>query len=369
MKEINISKVIVNKRKEKGITQDELAAYIGVSKASVSKWETGQSYPDITFLPQLAAYFNITIDDLMSYEPQMIKEDIRKLYHSLSYDFTVKPFDEVMAKCREVIKKYYSCFPLLMQMGILILNHSMLSGSEEKRISLVEEARDLFIKVRKEGEDIEGSKQALSLEGYCYVAIGEPLKTIELLEELSRSPQLQVQPLLASAYQMVGKINEAKSTLQVGMYSSLSSIFGYLTNYLILSTDDSEKYEKVLERGILLAEAFNIGNLYPAGLCTFYLGAAQGYMMQNLNDKAINMLEEYTSIVTGDIYPLNLHGDDFFDLIDDFLNELELGTAAPRNDKTIKESMETALTASPVFSPLHEDIRFKRIVEKLKNNY
>ena len=74
MKEINIAKVLVNKRKEKGITQDELADYIGVSKASVSKWETSQSYPDVTFLPQLAAYFNISIDELIDYQPQMTKE-------------------------------------------------------------------------------------------------------------------------------------------------------------------------------------------------------------------------------------------------------------------------------------------------------
>jgi transcriptional regulator with XRE-family HTH domain len=39
MKEINIANVLVNKRKEKGITQDELANYMGVSKASVSKWK------------------------------------------------------------------------------------------------------------------------------------------------------------------------------------------------------------------------------------------------------------------------------------------------------------------------------------------
>lgn len=49
MNELNIAKTLILKRKEKGITQDELANYIGVSKASVSKWETGQSYPDITF--------------------------------------------------------------------------------------------------------------------------------------------------------------------------------------------------------------------------------------------------------------------------------------------------------------------------------
>jgi transcriptional regulator with XRE-family HTH domain len=81
MKEINIAKTLTDKRRAKGITQDELAEYIGVSKASFSKWETGQSYPDIPYLPQLAAFFNISIDELMNYTPQLTKEAIRKLYH------------------------------------------------------------------------------------------------------------------------------------------------------------------------------------------------------------------------------------------------------------------------------------------------
>ena len=44
MKEINIARTIITKRKEKGLTQDELASYIGVSKAAVSKWEIGVSH-------------------------------------------------------------------------------------------------------------------------------------------------------------------------------------------------------------------------------------------------------------------------------------------------------------------------------------
>ncbi|MCL2528656.1 MAG: helix-turn-helix domain-containing protein, partial [Defluviitaleaceae bacterium] len=119
MKEINIARAIISKRKEKGITQEELANYIGVSSASVSKWETSQSYPDILLLPQLAAYFNISIDELMGYEPQMTKKDIAKLYSKLYKDLSDKPFDGVIKQCRETIKKYFSCFPLLLQMGEL----------------------------------------------------------------------------------------------------------------------------------------------------------------------------------------------------------------------------------------------------------
>ena len=76
MKEINLGRVLIENRHKLGITQDELAAYMGVSKAAVSKWETGMTYPDITLLPQLATYFNISIDELMGYEPQMTKEQI-----------------------------------------------------------------------------------------------------------------------------------------------------------------------------------------------------------------------------------------------------------------------------------------------------
>lgn len=110
MKEINTAKTLIVKRREKGITQDELAAYIGVTKASVSKWETGQSYPDITFLPQLAAYFNISIDELVGYAPQMTEEDIKKLYHRLVSDFNEKPFDEVITECSRIIKNIIPVF-------------------------------------------------------------------------------------------------------------------------------------------------------------------------------------------------------------------------------------------------------------------
>ena len=99
MKEINIAKMIATKRKEKKITQDELAKYLGVSKAAISKWETGQSYPDITFLPILASYFNVSIDELIGYEPQMMKEEIKSLYQRLCHDFTTRSFNDVIEEC------------------------------------------------------------------------------------------------------------------------------------------------------------------------------------------------------------------------------------------------------------------------------
>ena len=46
MKELNLSSILLENRHKRGITQEQLAAFLGVSKASVSKWETGATYPE-----------------------------------------------------------------------------------------------------------------------------------------------------------------------------------------------------------------------------------------------------------------------------------------------------------------------------------
>ncbi len=367
MKEINIAKVLVNKRKEKGITQDELANYMGVSKASVSKWETGQSYPDVTFLPVLASYFNISIDELIDYQPQMIGEDIKKLYLKLSSDFTSKPFDSVMDECRSAIKKYYSCFPLLVEMGLLMINHVELIKDPQKSASLITEAKDLFIKVKEESGDVSLTRKALYMEAYCSLAAGDPNAVLELLAG-TIEPALPPESLMASAYQMTGRAEEAKSVLQVGIYQNIVVLFNFFPAYLNNCTDDPSKFDEVLRRALEVAKTFDMRHLHPAVLAGTYISAALGYMVQNNPEKALDMLQQYAEIVTGDIYPLKLHGDAFFDLLDGWLVNLELGNGLPRDEKTIRKSMADVIVNNPAFSALLSDPRFKSIAERLQNN-
>ena len=64
MKEINIAKNITELRKQKGITQEQLAIALNISPQAVSKWETGTSQPDTLTLPLIANYFGVSIDYL-----------------------------------------------------------------------------------------------------------------------------------------------------------------------------------------------------------------------------------------------------------------------------------------------------------------
>ena len=55
-------------RKNKGLTQEELAEALYVSRTAVSKWESGRGYPNIDSLKEISKFFSVTIDDLLSSE-------------------------------------------------------------------------------------------------------------------------------------------------------------------------------------------------------------------------------------------------------------------------------------------------------------
>ena len=58
-------------RKKKGLTQEELARVFGVTNQAVSKWESAQSCPDVALLPEIAAFFGVSVDTLMGVEPSL----------------------------------------------------------------------------------------------------------------------------------------------------------------------------------------------------------------------------------------------------------------------------------------------------------
>lgn len=362
MKEINIARILTAKRKEKGITQDELAGYIGVSKASVSKWETAQSYPDITFLPQLAAFFNISIDDLLGYEPQMTKEDITKLYHRLAEEFASAPFDEVLAAIDETVRKYYSCFPLLYQLGVLLVNHHMLADSADHSQEILTGAKKLFERVKKESDDVELAKQALHMEALCLLALHQPQDMLALLDG-SDAGFSSTEILFASAYQMLGRMEEAASALQGGIYKQILSAVDLLCQYLTLSMEDMPRFDSICQRATTIIDTFGLRSLHPGITLKFFLSAACGYAAGGRKEQALEALREYVDLATGSIYPLILHGDDFFDRLEGWLSAID--TFPPRNEATIKKGFVDAVDM-PAFSVLADDERYIQLIGRLK---
>ena len=66
MDQVKIGKFIAQCRKEKGLTQMQLAEALNITDRAVSKWETGKGYPDITLLEPIAEAFCVSVTELIS---------------------------------------------------------------------------------------------------------------------------------------------------------------------------------------------------------------------------------------------------------------------------------------------------------------
>lgn len=62
---MNFNEKLINLRKSKGLSQEELGAELHVSRQTISKWESCQSYPDFQRLVLLSDYFGLTLDELV----------------------------------------------------------------------------------------------------------------------------------------------------------------------------------------------------------------------------------------------------------------------------------------------------------------
>jgi hypothetical protein len=156
--------------------------------------------------------------------------------------------------------------------------------------------------------------------------------------------------------------------LQAGIYQNLVVLYNFFPAYLMLCADDKIKFEETLKRAEIIADTFDMQHLHPGVLVALYINAAHGYMMQNHKDRALDMLEQYAKIITDDIYPLRLHGDTFFDLLENWFDKLDIGNALPRDEKTIRQSMADVISKHPALIGLHDDPRFLRVTAKLQDN-
>lgn len=365
-KELNLGRVLTEHRRKRGVTQEELAEHMGVSKASVSKWETGAAYPDITLLPKLAAYFDLSIDALLCYEPQMTTEDIRKLYRRLSHDFVEKPFPEVLEACRETAKQYFSCFPLLLQIGALMVNHCMLAGTPEQTAAVSKEALRLFQRVRQESGDTGLIVQATNLEALCLLQLNRPQEVFLLLDSAS-TLRFSIEPLLSQAYLMTGKPEEAKTLLQVGIYQSMLELLQLLSSYITLCKGDEAAMRESCKRMLAVTEIFHLPELHPGTQLSLYLAAAQGLQAVGDREGALKMLKAYTDLALSKLFPLKLHGDEYFDRLDGWLEEnLILGNSPPRDEQLIRRDVMAAFLKMPGLQPLRDDPVFLDCMKRLQ---
>jgi len=104
---IQLGKKIRELRKKKGLTQEQLAAVLNMSPKTVSKWETNETFPDMTLIPALAEFFEVNLDTLFGYEPEGKKKKLEDIFAQTRTLFW-NDFDRCEAILKTALEEYPS---------------------------------------------------------------------------------------------------------------------------------------------------------------------------------------------------------------------------------------------------------------------
>ncbi len=380
MSGLNLAENIMRNRKSRGITQEELAEFIGVTKASVSKWETGTTTPDIQILPQLASFFDVSVDELLGYEAQLTKEQIRFYYQQLARDFAEKPFDEVLGKCESLIKKYYCCYEFLENMAGLLLNHANLAGNAEKSGAVLKRAEQLCQRVMENSREISRCENAAAIRGVIQLYTGRADEVVEAFsEKLDANRMGNCEGLLTAAYLQLGEHDKAGLSIQVGMYQNLIQMLEYCMYMLMLPEQPPVKTEETIRRADALLESFRVEMLHPNEAAKFHYQAALvycGYLeeakktgensgIEEWERKVFFRLEKYCGAVEQLMNDgIKLHGDAYFTRLDEWLEGLVVNSEV-RVAELVRDSV-TASLRNPVFRSLQNQEKLQRQIERME---
>lgn len=151
---MNIGEQIRTYRKEKNLTQEQIATALGVTAPAVNKWERAGSFPDITLLPALARLLEIDMNTLFSFHEELTEIEIANFVNALYERALTGEIAEAFADAQEKIRDYPHCTPLLYTCATLLsaaLTLSTLPQEKQKTYSTL--IKDWFTRA-SESDDV-----------------------------------------------------------------------------------------------------------------------------------------------------------------------------------------------------------------------
>ncbi len=102
---MNLGKNLFNARKKSGFSQEEIAEKLGVTRQTISKWETDESVPDIVQTKKLAVLYKLSLDELVKFDIEL--SEIEKYIENSNEEINNKiDWTNVWSKKYPILKKY-----------------------------------------------------------------------------------------------------------------------------------------------------------------------------------------------------------------------------------------------------------------------
>ncbi|MFT8889204.1 MAG: helix-turn-helix transcriptional regulator [Ethanoligenens sp.] len=356
--ELSIGKVIVALRKKNGVTQEQLANAVGVSVPAVSKWETGNSYPDITLLMPIARYLGVTVDNLLHYQSEISEEKEAEIIRICTQSFEESGFDTGLALCNDYLNEYPNNFRLKYQLAGLLPWYADKSGTSEENGKRARERAVGLLKDARESANNEIRNASLYLLACTYIQMDQSKQAQETLEQL---PHCSFDPnyLLPTIYLKQKEFSKAMKLNQSNLLLSLNKAAGALTGLASIAVK-GEKWEDALrfaDAQRKLIETVDLQDYMLSTNCQLYLRIYSG---KKDAENTLRYLQQYLSVFPYDVSKLHLSDNFFFSLAD----KKEASVALNFTKNTVLRALEE----SGEYDFLRGDARFQKLLNDFRNS-
>ncbi len=279
--ELRIAEKLKELRRDRGNTQEDIANHLGISVQAISKWERGEGLPDITMLPGIASYYDVTVDTLLGCDEIKRLEKIGMFEKQCHELLNKGKSDDRLALCRRMEKEFPNDETVLYQLMYALLNVNRIDNSSE----IIKIANKLLTSANNDYR--YGAIQSLC---FTYNAIGDNEKAVEYARMVPDNEDLLVHVL---------KGNELVEHCQ-WYFWRICDEFGQKLEYLIQCNESGYTAEQRYQMRKILYDMYHMVfsdgdfGFWSERLGRLCYGMALALAELGENDRALSELEEMT---------------------------------------------------------------------------
>lgn len=344
---MSLGKVIRKYRKNRNLTQEEMAGWLGVTASAVNKWENENSYPDITLLAPIARLLNISLDTLLSFREDLTTEEINEIVCEADSKLKEESYDEAFLWAKKKLEQYPNCEELILNIAI-IFDAQRIVHEVSNKAEYDDYLCSLYVRVLDSDDETIRIRAADSLVGF-YMRKKQYDKAEKYLEYFSiQNPERKRKQ--AQIYAETGRVKEAYKAYEELLFSDYQRVSMELHGMYMLALQDNDRKRahRLVDKQKELARCFEMGKYYEIS------SGLELATLEKDTDSVVTIMEEMLSCVEqiGDFRKSQLYEHmEFKEIREDYMAE-------------VKENLLKCFCDEESFGFLKNDERWQRLVKQ-----
>lgn len=346
--------VIQEKRRELGLTQEQLAQYLGVSTPAVSKWEKGITCPDIAILPSLARLLKIDLNTLFCFHEELTQQELSDFCNVLKITAEEQGISAAFVRAEEMMRSYPNNESLMLNVTLSLDGMLQLTNLPESELAELLAKTEKWYRHLSESSEPTTSNVANYMLVNRYIDRGKLDQAQDVLDTMPNRNSIVTDYadkllLQVKLYMKQDRAADAAKELEQALLAGINKVQMLLLKLADaeLAAGDSEKAKHIAQVNQDMVKLFDLWE------CSAYTAAIS--MAMEFKDKE-QILPLLQGILRTALEPWDMGASCLYHRI--------AGTEKKAVDKGMISAMLHSFAQFAEYDFLRDDPRFQRILEE-----